>query len=135
MPELCGPCSDARKMPCAVDFDGDADSNPCVTPSEPLSEAICCLCQNTSNAPFGSVSNSGVCCVRCMEMAAEVLLAYSNRQVQLPDDPVWLELLEAADQFDHAEGQRAEMTPVDSDAAACSYRGVEPATSGTSAVG
>jgi hypothetical protein len=93
MPQVCHAHNELCEIS-AVVGDKVAVCKPCADTAELPQEGTCELCQCHCKAPFGTVTKGSVCCIRCMEMAADVLQAYSARQVILADDPSWWELLE-----------------------------------------
>ena len=92
-------------MPQRCRLHSDPICTRCADTPEVLPDAVCDLCQATCKAPFGSVTNGHVCCVRCMEMAADVLRAYSARQEIAIDDRDWWKLLEGAEQGNPIDGE------------------------------
>jgi hypothetical protein len=114
MPSVCRAPNEPCEITSAVVDDNDAVCTPCADTAEIPQEGTCELCQCPCKAPFGAVTKGSVCCVRCMEMAAEVLRAYSARQVIQADDPSWWELLEGEPGHNGTEANEPSL-PVDAE--------------------
>jgi hypothetical protein len=74
-------------MPTTCCAHSDPVSASCLDTVEMPLEAICDLCERPFDVPWGDAVTAGMCCEKCMEMAAEALRVWFTLHEVAPEAP------------------------------------------------